>query len=121
MRSLMLVVGSLIICGTIGVVLHRATGPQSAVANVSARHTIIAGQTGYCQINGCIDLPADGYCPSGYYRFQGSACCCPIHQKAQVAEIAKLDASGQPVIAPFLVGSMLDVKSQLSGQRRCGA
>jgi hypothetical protein len=117
----MLFVGSLIICGAIGVALHQATVPQSAVAKATSRHTTITGQTGYCQVNGCIDLPPDGYCPSGYYRFQGTACCCPIHQKAHVTEIAKLDASGQPVIAPFLVGSMLDVKSQLTGRQRCGA
>ena len=75
---------------------------------------------GYCQVNGCIDLPPDGYCPTGYYRFQGTACCCPIHHQAQSHQIASLDPHGKLAIAPFLSGSLLDIAPALNG-RRCGS
>src|SRR3712207_6144518 len=42
-------------------------------------------QTGYCQVNGCIDMPSSGYCPPGYYRFWSTWCCCPIRRQAQPA------------------------------------
>lgn len=78
-------------------------------------------QTGYCQVNGCIDMPQSGYCPSGYYRFQGTWCCCPIRRQAQPAgptAAAVASAAGETVRDDFpvaFIGGPLDY-----GRARCG-
>lgn len=67
----------------------KAQPPEAASLSVSAAPR----QTGYCQVNGCIDMPQSGYCPSGYYRFQGTWCCCPINRKPQTTGPAAVLAS----------------------------
>ena len=95
-----------------------ATTAQPAVAKVSPNHAA-RRQTGYCQTYGCIDLPQNGYCPYGYYRFWSTACCCPIN-RAGAGEVAGLDTRQGPDLAASLSGGLVDIGPALPG-RRCGS
>lgn len=106
------------ICMTLGSLPSDTTTAQPVTATASPNHAAAPRQTGYCQVNGCIDLPSDGYCPSGYYRFQGSACCCRIN-RTRAGEVAGLDTRRKLDLAPFLSGSPLDIAPVPFGTR-CG-
>jgi hypothetical protein len=107
------------ICIALGSLPSETTTARPVIAKASRNRAAAPRQTGYCQIYGCINLPPDGYCPSGYYRFQGSACCCPIN-RARAGEVAGLDTRRELDLAPFLSGSMLDIAPPLHGTR-CGS
>jgi hypothetical protein len=99
-----------------------AATPRAVSAQQPAAAAEVAAaprQTGYCQVNGCIDMPSSGYCPSGYYRFQGTWCCCPIRRQPQPAgPTAVLAAAGQAAAADYPV-SFLDA-SMGYGRGVCG-
>ncbi|MBV9926177.1 MAG: hypothetical protein JOZ96_14250 [Acidobacteria bacterium] len=107
------------VCIALGSLPSNATTAQPATAKASPDRAAAHRQTGYCQINGCINLPPDGFCPSGYYRFQGSACCCPI-RRTRAGEVAGLDTRRRPDIPLFLPGSLPDIAPALYGAR-CGS
>jgi hypothetical protein len=121
---LTLSVGFLVVFSTGGIAFNSsrtdATTAQPAKASARPDSGLAPRPTGYCQIYGCIDLPPDGYCPTGYYRFQGTACCCPIHHQAQAAEFARLDGRVGLDIAPALSGRLLHI-APAPGGRRCGS
>lgn len=89
---------------------------QPAAAEVAAAPR----QTGYCQVNGCIDMPSSGYCPSGYYRFQGTWCCCPIRRQPQAdgPVVALASDTGRPAPADFPVSFIGSPMAY--GRGRCG-
>jgi hypothetical protein len=95
------------------------TTAQPVTAKASPDHAATSRQYGYCQTYGCIDLPQSGYCPSGYYRFWSTACCCPIN-RTQAGEVAGLDTRRRLDRASFLSGSMPDIPLTAHGIR-CGS
>jgi len=96
------------------------TTAQPVTAKASPNHAAAFRQTGYCQTYGCIDLPSSGYCPSGYYRFWSTACCCPIN-RARAGEVAGLDTRRRPGLAPFHTNSVPDIAPVFHGGMRCGS
>ena len=93
------------------------TTAQPAVAKASPNQTAVSRQGGYCQQYGCVDLPQSGFCPSGYYRFWSTACCCPIN-RAQAGEVAVLDTRRR-LDRAFHTDSVLDIPLTPHGIR-CG-
>lgn len=91
-------------------------GQPAAAAEVAAAPR----QTGYCQVNGCIDMPSSGYCPSGYYRFQGTWCCCPIRRQPQTDGPAAVLASAAGQTAPTDFPVSFLGAPMAYGRGRCG-
>lgn len=122
-ERLTVLVGFLVIFGAICVALGSlqadTTAARPVIVEASPDRAAAPRQTGYCQLYGCINLPPDGYCPSGYYRFQGSACCCPV-KRSGAGEVAGLDARREPDLAPFLSGRMPNAAPAFRGMR-CGS
>ncbi|HEV3469171.1 MAG TPA: hypothetical protein VG148_07610 [Pyrinomonadaceae bacterium] len=92
----------------------KAQRPEAASASAAPR------QSGYCQQYGCIDMPQSGYCPSGYYRFWSTWCCCPINRQSQPAgPTAALASAAQTPAPPDTSDSFLYAPLEF-GRGRCG-
>jgi hypothetical protein len=121
-ERLTVLVGFLAIFSAIGIALgslQTDTATAQPVVAKASPERAAARQTGYCQTYGCIDLPSSGHCPSGYYRFWSTACCCPIN-RARAGEMARLDTRPEPDLAPFLSVSMPEI-APATGGTRCGS
>lgn len=101
-----------------GSLTSDTTAARPVAASASPNQTAAARQYGYCQQYGCIDLPQSGFCPSGYYRFWSTACCCPIN-RTQAGESAGLNARRRLGRVPLLYGGMPDIPLTPHGVR-CG-
>ena len=101
---------------------REAATPQAVSAQQPAAAAEVAAaprQTGYCQVNGCIDMPSSGYCPAGYYRFQGTWCCCPINRQTQNAgPTVALASAARPTAPTDLPTSFLGAPMSY-GRGRC--
>lgn len=119
-KRLTVLVGFLLTFGALymapGSLPSDATTALPAAADASLNQAAASRQYGYCQQYGCIDLPQGGYCPSGYYRFWSTACCCPIN-RTRAGESAGLNRNSDR--APFQIASVLDIPITPHGIR-CG-
>lgn len=94
------------------------TAARPFAADAVPNQAAASRQNGYCQQYGCIDLPQSGFCPSGYYRFWATACCCPIN-RTQAGDVAGLNTRRRLDRAPLFSSSMLDIPLTPHGIR-CG-
>lgn len=116
---LTLIAASLVVLVAAVVTLVGAPA-EGVVARPAESASAAARQTGYCQVNGCIDMPSDGYCPSGYYRFQGTWCCCPINrQSPNAGPTAVLASAAEQPVTTDLPVSFLGAPMSY-GRGRCG-